>query len=357
MDARGRPAEPKGIGEGVSLPAGDVDPADGYWFVAGPPDKLLFETAEGVQSEMDGFPVAHLLPPAPDIATSPGPWGIVENPAEVERLLSYLRAGAPTDDSAYWVVDVTDPRCRFVVRGDYRTDGEWVWPASVKHYLQHHGFAPEPGLREHIAGRGYRCPPVSPGLLDRVRAAATAYARRRKAWFDAQQVPPPPLPGDGPFPRGVAAVLRRGGWFPGRDVSDEVEPWIAQLLAEEPSYAGRPAAVAAGRRFLREFGNVWCDTDRLGPEAVMSEFGFFPETTPGWLGLIELSDLELDAGRPLFPVGFSPQEQELILIAPDDQVYVQRSSAKLQAGSDPVAAIIALVEGRPLPRVSGQERG
>jgi hypothetical protein len=89
----------------------------------------------------------------------------------------------------------------------------------------------------------------------------------------------------------------------------------------------------------------------------MSEFGFFPETTPGWLGFIEFDDVELDAGTPLFPVGFSPQEQELILIASDDQVYVQRSSVKLRAGPDPVAAIIALVEGRPLPRALGQERG
>jgi hypothetical protein len=159
--------------------------------------------------------------------------------------------------------------------------------------------------------------------------------------------------------RSRARWRRRGGWFPGRDVSDEVEPWIARLLTEEPSYAGWPAVVAAGRRFLREFGNVWCDTDRLGQETVMSEFGFFPETTPGWLGLIEFDDLELDAGTPLFPVGFSPQEQEqeLILIASDDQVYVQRSTAKLRAGPDPVAAIIALVEGRPLPRAWGQERG
>jgi hypothetical protein len=200
-------------------------------------------------------------------------------------------------------------------------------------------------------------PPVPADVLDRVRAATTAYDQRRKAWFAAQQLPPPPLPDDGPFPREVAKVLQRGGWFPGRDVSHEVEPWIAQLLVDEPFYAGQPAVVAAARRFLREFGNVWCEIDGPGREIRLDVFGFFPEVMADRPGRHEFDGPEMDAGAPLFPIGYAPEEQELILIAPDDQVYIQRSVFTLKAGSDPAEAIVALVEGRPMPRVSGQPRG
>jgi hypothetical protein len=49
---------------------------------------------------------------------------------------------------------------------DYRTDGSWVWPASVAYYLRTHEIAPERGLVERIRSRDYQVPDVDPSARD-----------------------------------------------------------------------------------------------------------------------------------------------------------------------------------------------
>lgn len=52
----------------------------------------------------------------------------------------------------------------------YRTDGVWVWPGAVSHYLHKHGVAPEPDLVRHIIDRGF--------FINAVDGATTAAAVR-----------------------------------------------------------------------------------------------------------------------------------------------------------------------------------
>ncbi|MFJ4658144.1 hypothetical protein ACIP5Y_43330 [Nocardia sp. NPDC088792] len=52
----------------------------------------------------------------------------------------------------------------------YRTDGVWVWPGAVPHYLHKHGIAPEPDLVRHIIDRGF--------LINSIDEATTAAAVR-----------------------------------------------------------------------------------------------------------------------------------------------------------------------------------
>ncbi|MCW2946798.1 MAG: hypothetical protein JWR24_3515 [Actinoallomurus sp.] len=54
---------------------------------------------------------------------------------------------------------------------EYRTDGSWVWPASVSYYLRAHRVAPERGLVEHIRSRGFQVPDVDQGTRDAAVAA------------------------------------------------------------------------------------------------------------------------------------------------------------------------------------------
>jgi hypothetical protein len=52
----------------------------------------------------------------------------------------------------------------------FHTDGTWIWPAAVPHYLRKYGVPPEPDLVEHIRAVGFRTPFVG----DLVRATAEA---------------------------------------------------------------------------------------------------------------------------------------------------------------------------------------
>jgi hypothetical protein len=54
---------------------------------------------------------------------------------------------------------------------EYRTDGSWVWPASVAYYLRTHGVAPERGLVEHIRAGDYRIPDVGQDVRQAAAAA------------------------------------------------------------------------------------------------------------------------------------------------------------------------------------------
>jgi hypothetical protein len=54
---------------------------------------------------------------------------------------------------------------------EYRTDGVWVWPASVAYYLRTHGVAPERGLVEHIRSHDYQIPDIDQRVRDAAEAA------------------------------------------------------------------------------------------------------------------------------------------------------------------------------------------
>jgi hypothetical protein len=76
----------------------------------------------------------------------------VTDPARRNRILTYLRDGAP-------------------VGSGHRTDGRWIWPESVLDDLAERQLAPEPELYERIAAHGYYCPPVTQAMVDAAEAA------------------------------------------------------------------------------------------------------------------------------------------------------------------------------------------
>ncbi len=95
----------------------------------------------------------------------------IPEPLRRERLASFLRGGrlilrAPGD-----VPDPLDPTSR--IRLDYRTDGWWVWPEALAHYVTIRGVGPELDLLCHIEERGYRVADVS----DQAAQAALAVIR------------------------------------------------------------------------------------------------------------------------------------------------------------------------------------
>ncbi|MEV6215135.1 hypothetical protein [Nocardia sp. NPDC051833] len=71
-----------------------------------------------------------------------------------DRVLAYL-AHAPVVLSARgYDADDFDARVRDVP-SNFHTDGVFVWPGAVPHYLRKYGVPPEPALVQHIVGKKF----------------------------------------------------------------------------------------------------------------------------------------------------------------------------------------------------------
>jgi hypothetical protein len=266
------------------------------------------------------------------------PWGTVDDPAERDRLLGYLRGAPVALTSAGYGTDLLDPTQRLAVHAEYRTDGEWIWPMSVAYYLERHGAAPEPELRSAVAARGYAVPSLGSDVVAAARAAVLEYeAAARPSSVSPSSVSPSRFAPD------VDKVLRDGGWFPGRDVSAEVDPWLAQLVADEELLADRPDALAAARAVLHEFGNVTCDIYGPGQERALTPFGFYPRVDPPDPWAFEtLGEI---VGTPLFPIGFAWEYRQHIVIAGDGRVFMDNSPNECLVGATIDEALVSMVRG------------
>ncbi|RIV36060.1 hypothetical protein [Micromonospora radicis] len=116
--------------------------------------------------------VARLLAPA----TPPELPGATLAEEERERVLAFLGGGSPIVRSTATMDDVLDGTPGVVPMG-YRSDGIWVWPDGLAHYVQGHAAAPEPDFLDHIRAAGYRATPVVPTVAHQAMDALTAAGR------------------------------------------------------------------------------------------------------------------------------------------------------------------------------------
>jgi SUKH-3 immunity protein of toxin-antitoxin system len=210
--------------------------------------------------------------------------GYVTDPAERERLLGYLTNGALVRETMRYGSDRVDPTRRFAVQVAYRTDGVWVWPASVEYYLRHHNFGLEPDFRRHVEAQGYRVAQAPAEVVDRAREATLERARildRRIAEYKAAHQEPEP-PDDGRFEPDVRKRLLGLGWTPGRDVREKVDAWLAEWVDElaelpferdgYPRYEPIPAAL----KVLYEFGGLYSMANGRGITSAQIPFRIYP---------------------------------------------------------------------------------
>ncbi|PZG14875.1 hypothetical protein C1I95_20805 [Micromonospora craterilacus] len=120
--------------------------------------------------------VARLLDPD----GPPGKAGQVLAERERERVLSFLTGGSPIVSTTATMDDVLDGTPAVVPMG-YRSDGVWVWPDGLAHYLRSHSMAPEADLLAHIRASGYRADPVAP-VVTHQAMDALATASPDAAW-------------------------------------------------------------------------------------------------------------------------------------------------------------------------------
>lgn len=218
--------------------------------------------------------------------------GYITDKAERDRLLGYLTAGPVVVDTLVRGPDLIDPTRQLAVPAWFRTDGLWVWPASVEYYLRWHKVAPEPELRERIARHGYVCPRVELDVVAAARAATDNRAwliqGRVEAYLDAH---PELRPGDPVrFPERVNDALLGMGWKRDRDLGAEVDQWLAPRVAALPpdpdgaAYEPIPAALAV----MREFGGLASLANGPGQTSAQIPFVIYPAESDELAGYARL---------------------------------------------------------------------
>jgi hypothetical protein len=258
--------------------------------------------------------------------------GYVTDPAERERLLGYLAAGGTVLKTNSYGTDGFDRDRRVAVPAGYRTDGTWVWPESVEYYLREHGVAPEPDLYRHIRDRQYRCPPVPAEALGaalRATRERSEERRRRKGEVLARQGPA--RTGDpARFGAEVDAALLRMGWYAGRDVSEQVDEWLARALPDDydegferdgyPPYRPTPAA----RAVLNEFGGLAAMGGLTGISKATTNFRIFPRDGEGDLTgfVFDVQVLAERIGKRVFQVGEAERGMAALAVDEDGRVYL-----------------------------------
>jgi hypothetical protein len=239
-----------------------------------PPDEIggfrFARTDDGVQE--DGAP--RVSPERRDVT----------DPAGRERLLGYLTSGALVLETMRAGADRVDPTRQFAVPVAFRTDGVWVWGASVEYYLRHHNFGLEPDFRRHVEARGYRVPEVPAEVVERAREATferSDILDRQIAEYKAAHAEPEP-PDAGRFMPQVRQRLLGLGWKPGRDVREKVDAWLGEWVDElaalpferdgYPRYEPFPAAL----KVLYEFGGLYSMSNGRGITSAQIPFSIYP---------------------------------------------------------------------------------
>lgn len=78
--------------------------------------------------------------------------------ADKQKLLSYVRSGAPVIAARMRGIDVEDPDRGRVVPVAWMTDGAWVWNLGDAYYVEHHGYAFDDDFVMHVVASNYTPP-------------------------------------------------------------------------------------------------------------------------------------------------------------------------------------------------------
>ncbi|MFD2417989.1 TNT domain-containing protein [Amycolatopsis pigmentata] len=107
--------------------------------------------------------------------------------AEIPLLLRYLERQPEVLISSGLGPDAFTGGTEVDVPQGYHTDGAWIWPTAVAHYLRKYAIPPEPEFLAHIRERGYHAPYAD--KLVRLTAAADLLGRPRPK-ADPREVTP-----------------------------------------------------------------------------------------------------------------------------------------------------------------------
>lgn len=121
-----------------------------------------FKRAKVFDGTQDGSPFVVDRPAVP-----PGP--------ERTAIIGYLRQGKPILRAAGLAEDLLDTSRGEKVPMVYLTDGEWIWDAAIRYYLEQHDLPPEPEFVEYMRAKQFR---YTAPTGEQVKAASKALRAR-----------------------------------------------------------------------------------------------------------------------------------------------------------------------------------
>ncbi len=113
----------------------------------------------------------------------------------------------------------------------------------------------------------------------------------------------------------VRSVLKRAGWFPGRDVQHAVKKWIRRL--DRP---GGFQIFEAARQALTEFGGLRVNVG--GPGKTCARLPFVLDPTLAKNEEDRFSDHLDEVREPLYPLGEAGEGYVYIAITPTHRVFL-----------------------------------
>lgn len=92
---------------------------------------------------------------------------------ERQQVLDYLNTAHVVMGGRGFDQDLFDPNGTRDVPAAFHTDGTWIWPAALPHYLAKHGVPPEQELVDHIRAAGFTPPELDQDAKDAAYIALT----------------------------------------------------------------------------------------------------------------------------------------------------------------------------------------
>ena len=117
---------------------------------------------------------AHDAPSLRDAVQDSGPW-------EEDRVLAYLESALEIYSTTGAERDVLTGDEWITGAGSLVTDGTWLWPADLVHYVRRHHAALPQEFLDHIRTNGYTVPAVPDDLARHILQPHPVAVGRRRA--------------------------------------------------------------------------------------------------------------------------------------------------------------------------------
>lgn len=203
---------------------------------------------------------------------------------EIRPVLDYLYRAPVVLSRPGRLPDTVNPGAPADVPDAFHTDGAWIWPAAVPHYLRKYGIPPEPELLERIRANSYRTPYLSSEL---------------RATAEAEVLGQPHPPANGMPEVDAVTLIDRGGEPPLGLRASEVLTVLERRLAEYgiPASAYRIGEPAEGAWSLHRTKASWEVVGPGGGEP--AAFAHVEEAARFLLGSLLLYPARTEEPQPL----------------------------------------------------------
>ncbi|WP_202512692.1 SUKH-3 domain-containing protein [Streptomyces sp. SID3343] len=146
------------------------------------------------------------------------------------------------------------------------------------------------------------------------------------------------------FPAQVEEVLRGAGWFPGRDVSEDFEDWVAETNRQLAVMEGDRCVFPALHAALAEFGGITVRQD--GPGVSLGRFDFsIGDVRAGAVPKALLEQEEMYR-QFVLPFGWTADVHARLFMGIDGRVYLDHPiGGYFHLGANLDEALVVLVRG------------